>query len=922
MANQEALYMMSNTQVSRRNWEGQSFTRRSRRADGSFFAGKDVRREHVYEFTYRLRDKPEIASIDKEISDLGEDVHELKSKILFVQLKNYNTRLRTAANRMDTSIEPAVLAFTKAGTPRKGRNTGKAGIHCFKSKGEESNCLCRHNTFNVREFMIDFPNKKKDKYWVKSPTLYPQFPVYASKFDWTEGPPLFEDEEDEDLLRKFTAFEVTFRPDVYSRICEELDLKYNKRFEERIAAGEIMSPKKKQKTVVEDLEEAPKPTAMGNTVALALPGVELGTGEVARLDKTVLASPIPAVAIGVGGEKESRTSDPPADAFKNLKGATEEASEQNTRTDIPPEKLALKHELVVEKAKLLELWGSDDRHHVMNDENMYRKTRRILWDVIELRKNFVVGVPPSESLRAFLNYCFFDVSSSTYQFGFFNDPFGHVFCQHTFQIMVPGFEKFQDSYFVKPVTKTNPVPQVPNSEFPIDGNFKFQYAAMIMLRGYGRYVNSIGTTSAIESRKQWKQPNLKEFAPFLHKHDLTYYGREDNTTMKEHSSIASALWNPLFKGVREFLELHDASLKKKQEIYGDEKPRKLPWKYNEDAVFYIADADRNYQDHEENKSTDKDVLGFLFFIKGTKTLPFDTVEHPCNVLVGINKTPEFESGVKYTLSSWFGDDWHHPRSGQCLSSANGCRGLKFGMSSMTAVNSLCDLVEKDVCNKFLVETAFPLLDRLLPSNKSYDITIHSSNLISDNIGYGKVVQTGHTDYTLKVLKECEQNKTIPIAAMMGLESEGFMIELYPKGYDNSLHLDDRRNQAKLIMVPHESIILFPLTMFHGGGIRSSPRGNKRIQIVFVCTEKGCTPPEFPQNGENHYFVNDLKKKAINDAKRDHELDPAKPLYPEDLLYCHLINTRRPLVDDSTVASEDSQHVSPAMKKLAELFYLF
>jgi hypothetical protein len=273
------------------------------------------------------------------------------------------------------------------------------------------------------------------------------------------------------------------------------------------------------------------------------------------------------------------------------------------------------------------------------------------------------------------------VSSSQLQFGFYNDPFGHVFCQHTLQIMVPGFEEFQELYFVKPKSKANPVPHVPNPDFPIDLNFKSQYAAMIMLRGYGRYVNSIGTSSAIESRKQQKQPTMKEFAQFLQKHDLTYFGREENITMKEHASIESSLWNPQFKAVREFLEMHDASLKRKLEIRVGVKSKKIPWTYNKHGVFFVADADRNYEDVEEDvTTTDNDKLGFIFRVKGTKTLPFNTVEHPCDVLVGINKTPEFESGVKATLKSWFGDDWHHPSSGKCLSSANGCRGLKFGMS--------------------------------------------------------------------------------------------------------------------------------------------------------------------------------------------------------------------------------------------------
>jgi hypothetical protein len=170
---------------------------------------------------------------------------------------------------------------------------------------------------------------------------------------------------------------------------------------------------------------------------------------------------------------------------------------------------------------------------------------------------------------------------------------------------------------------------------------------------------------------------------------------------------------------------------------------------------------------------------------------------------------------------------------------------------------------------------------------------------------------------LNILKECAENSTIPIAAMMGLESEGFMIQLYPKGYATDRCLDDKRDQAKLIMVPHESIILFPLTMFHGGGIRTSPRGNKRIQIVFVCTQKGFTPPNFPENAENHYFVDETKSALISHAKVAHETDPTKPPYPPDLVYCHQIDTRK-----QALATEDISHVSSAMKKLVELFYLF
>jgi hypothetical protein len=437
-------------------------------------------------------------------------------------------------------------------------------------------------------------------------------------------------------------------------------------------------------------------------------------------------------------------------------------------------------------------------------------------------------------------------------------------------------------------------------EFPMDSRFKHQYTAMCLLQGYARYVN------CVNRKRDAVIPIVKNFSEFLIKYDLCLHGRElgNGTPRPKTLSIS----NPEPVKMMQFLKTHDGSLHAKK-ANSKEKA-----KYNEDPNFWVADADRNYKDLEgesdlEEESVNRPEVGVIFELKGVSHHPLPNVTHPCNAVVVMNTVPKFEQELVSTLDARWGPEWRDiPKDDNLkLLDVDGCRGLKFWSSSHDCPNGLCDLVSESVLEAFLKETITPLLSKMLPEDKSYSVKITCAPLISDNVGRNKVVQTGHVDFREEILVQWNKQGVIPIIAMMPLSSDGLLLQVYPKGYDSTIQMPDKKNQGKLLMVPQESVFGFPATMFHSGGLRTSPRGNKRIQFVLLCYETGKPEAHLPAESANQYFE--------IDSKAD---DP-----PEQTL-CHQIITFEEGATKKTleIAKKDELHVSDAVAQLTDMFFLF
>jgi hypothetical protein len=796
------------------------------------------------------------------------------------------------------------------GTPSKENKRGGNG--CFASDGSERACFCLHNYFQTQSLFDGFQGDEEDAsmFWRRCPNHRPFYPnlqerlevskdnasdssyecepeVHASgkyKFDVKEHLLAFADIEL--LLREHkkasegkqaTAKGLNKSEDddlsVMSADTEEVQSEFaakkpaSKKSKQSVTDGK-KSRRGESSTDAEDpAVEKPKPS--GNK--------RKGKGKSGR--KSVRKSRRTASSALRGGTKSSQDSD----------GSLSSDDEDNLQKCI--ESFPEVKDLETRKDELLDKWDDMVKEHAesgttkeLMDLNIYKKARPLLWDVVLLRKKLQKGFCEEEpicgALKSFLYFCFMDWGVKENRFCFFNDPFRMSFCMSTMEILLG-----QDNvpFLMRYCKKKTPLPA-----FPLQSRFKHQYTGMCLLQGYARYVN------CVDRKTDAVFPIVKDFSEFLIKYDLCLYGREMGNGTPRSKTLGITNQEP--GKMMQFLKMHDGSLPQKKA------------KYNEDPNFWVADADRNYKDPEE-RSANHPGVGVIFELKGVSHHPLPNVTHPCNAVVVMNTVPKFEQELVSTLDDRWGPEWRDKPKDPNLELLDvvGCRGLKFWSTRHNCPNGLCDLVSASVLEAFLKETITPLLSKMLPEGKSYSVKILCAPLISDNVGPYKVVQTGHVDFPEAKLLEWNKEGVIPIIAMMPLSSDGLVLQVYPKGYDSTMTMPEKKNQGKLLMVPQESVFGFPATMFHSGGLRTSPRGNKRIQFVLLCYETGKAEAHFPEESANQYFEIDSK---AND--------------PPELTLCHQIVTFKEGSKENflEIAEKDSLHVSDAVRMLTDIFFLF
>jgi hypothetical protein len=309
--------------------------------------------------------------------------------------------------------------------------------------------------------------------------------------------------------------------------------------------------------------------------------------------------------------------------------------------------------------------------------------------------------------------------------------------------------------------------------------------------------------------------------------------------------------------------------------------------------------------------------------------------------------------VLLRADSRYGCDWEKQgRKEYKFRKVNGVRGLKYWSSDHYSRNGLFDFMPVAQFNDFLQKDLLPMLDLMLPQGSTYKIHFTMTLLYSSYKRSDRVLQTPHLDNKSTRLAEWHSKGIYQLICMFPLEAEGMILQVFPDGVrDASSDVppgesrsddfeDNCRNQGQLIYIPFGRMLLFPATLYHAGGIRSSPRGNKRGQITMICSPDHENAELHPPEVE--YVAYRKKQEAISEATRLHEGDPEQNApYPPDLVNCHVMNPfeatlrepkkaadkgKKPLLytdsdlPSSVVREEDELFVSDVVRDLTDIFF--
>jgi len=588
---------------------------------------------------------------------------------------------------------------------------------------------------------------------------------------------------------------------------------------------------------------------------------------------------------------------------------------------------------------------------------LFKKYRPVLRDILDLREAFATK-NSSETERAqkkFLFHCFLDFLSKSGGIVLYNDSYGHAFCSNAISYLVGGdFDNFWSNNQVNIAKSGRSASggdsKVKRSEvkIPMDSIFKSQYCSLAVLRGFGEFVYDI------ENRKKGHlQPFYAELVNYMYRRDLFYHGRRQGVKDEVRGHPKSSMRNGLNKLMWLFLEKYDGSLKDRNSKC---------YKRVVDTKFIVADTFRVYkqenqqrdQSDDEETAQDEQVTflkktGVIFYLKGCQTFPNNGLDlkHPCDVRCAHIMDTDFLEHVLLRADSRYGCDWEKRSKNYEFHKVNGVRGLKYWSSNHRSRNGFCDFLPVAQFNDFLQKDLLPALDLMLPKGNTYKIHFTMTLLYSSFKRSDRVLQTPHLDNKSTCLADWHSRGIYQLICMFPLEAEGMILQVFPDGVRDATSNvppsgteDNCRNQGQLIYIPYGRMLLFPATLYHAGGIRFSPRGNKRVQITMICSpdqqNAELNPPEV------EYVAYRKKQQAITEATRLHEGDPEQNApYPPDLVNCHVMKPfeatlhdakkaadkgKKPLLytesgfSSSVVRDEDKPFVSDVVQDLTDIFF--
>ena len=258
-----------------------------------------------------------------------------------------------------------------------------------------------------------------------------------------------------------------------------------------------------------------------------------------------------------------------------------------------------------------------------------------------------------------------------------------------------------------------------------------------------------------------------------------------------------------------------------------------------------------------NPSCDNGAL-FRVFGEGCDDVwsGFDGVKHQCDVVCfALNqRAQDSVEFLKDYFSVLYGADGHLDRAGgdKSLQPMNGCDSVRYWCSGNIGS-----------CSPDLVSGIFlnGLVNQIGAVVKKYGfhgvgVSLYAAMCFKVNrfSGDGVRVQLPHLVLDPASQMKLREQGAVAARVIVGLDNAGLVLRIWPKGFPSRRGLNA---EDKLVYLPPGCALVLPLTVATSDCIRFSPQGQKRLEFVFVGTEKdacgGLKSDALAFNGTSFYL---------------------------------------------------------------------